>query len=76
MSDSLNRQENGMTINVRGWARAAKVAADRQAELPGVDRRRRKRPNHALNERAAAAMLLLLAGEIDREEFARRLVTR
>lgn len=65
-----------MTLNVRGWARAAKVAAERQAELPGVDRRRKKRPNHAMNERAASAMLLLLAGQIDREEFARRLVTR
>lgn len=65
-----------MTLNVRGWQRAARVAAERQAELPGVDRRRKKRPNHAMNERAAGAMLLLLAGQIDREEFARRLVTR
>lgn len=65
-----------MTLNVRGWQRAARVAAERQSELPGVDRRRRKRPNHDLNARASSAMLLLLAGQIDREEFARRLVTR
>lgn len=58
------------------WAMLAhtrKATRARQRTLPGVDARRSDALPPAAQAEAAAAMLDLLAGRIDRREYARRL---